>query len=131
VNPTTIVVSICEDKTDENYQPTQQNLRELLSLTDDRGRPFQIAPLLLPRPLFCDGQRLPAGYCNFLIVNGAVIVPEFNDPADQMAVQTLKPLFPGRDIRLCPSLNLIWGLGSFHCLSQQEPLAELAVAADS
>ncbi|HEX5106158.1 MAG TPA: agmatine deiminase family protein, partial [Pirellulaceae bacterium] len=78
--------------------------------------------LRLPQPKFCDGQRLPAGYCNFLIANGVVIVPQFGDPADDEAIRTLEPLFPGRDVRGCPSLNLIWGLGSFHCLSQQEPL---------
>jgi len=123
VNPTTIVVSFCNDPTDDNYEPSQQNLRELERLTDVQGRPFRIVPLMLPRPLYCDGQRLPAGYANFLIVNGAVIVPQFGDPNDEAAVETLRPLFPGRDVRLCPSLNLIWGLGSFHCLSQQEPVA--------
>jgi agmatine deiminase len=86
-------------------------------------QPLDVIPLRLPRPLFCDGQRLPAGYANFLIVNGAVIVPQFGDPADEEALRTLAPLFPGRDVRGCPSLNLIWGLGSFHCLSQQEPVA--------
>jgi agmatine deiminase len=122
VNPTTVVVSACDDKSDDNYEPTQQNLRELQEMTDQDGHPLEIIPLKLPRPLFCDGQRLPAGYCNFLIANGVVIVPQFGDPADEAAVKTLEPLFPNRDVRLCPSLNLIWGLGSFHCLSQQEPL---------
>jgi agmatine deiminase len=78
-------------------------------------------PLRLPRALFCDGQRLPAGYCNFLIANGFVVVPQFGDPADDAAIRTLQPLFPDREVRGSPSLNLIWGLGSFHCLSQQEP----------
>jgi agmatine deiminase len=125
VNPTTIVVSVCDDKTDDNYEPTQQNLRELKQLTDQRGRPFEIVPLPLPRPLFCDGQRLPAGYCNFLIANGVVVVPQFGDPADDIAIRTLQPLFPDREVRGCPSLLLVWGLGSFHCLSQQEPVAIL------
>lgn len=125
VSPTTIVVSSCDDTSDDNYEPTQQNIRELRQLTDTNEKPFEIVPLKLPRAMFCDGQRLPAGYCNFLIVNGAVIVPAFGDPADEQAVRTLQPLFPGRDVRLCPSLNLVWGLGSFHCLSQQEPVAVL------
>jgi agmatine deiminase len=122
VNPTTVVCSVCDDPSDENYGPTQQNLIELQNKIDQDGRLLDVVPLRLPRPLYCDGQRLPAGYANFLIVNGAVIVPQFDDPADDDALRTLAPLFPGRDVRGCPSLNLIWGLGSFHCLSQQEPL---------
>jgi agmatine deiminase len=125
VNPTTIVVSSCDDKNDDNYEPTQQNIRELKQLTNQRDRPFEIVPLPLPPPLFCDDQRLPAGYCNFLIANGVVIVPQFGDPADEAAIKALQPLFPNRDVRGCPSLALVWGLGSFHCLSQQEPQAIL------
>jgi agmatine deiminase len=79
----------------------------------------------MPGALHCDGQRLPASYANFLIANGAVLVPAFSDPADTQAVSVLRELFPGRDVRSCPSRNLAWGLGSFHCLSQQEPLANL------
>jgi agmatine deiminase len=121
VNETTVVCAVCNDPTDENYGPTQQNLVELQQMSDQDGQPLNVVPLGLPRPLFCDGQRLPTSYCNFLIVNGAVIVPQFGDPADSAAIRMLQPLFPGRDVRGCPSLNLIWGLGSFHCLSQQEP----------
>jgi agmatine deiminase len=123
VNRGTVVCSLCDDPADENYGPTQQNYVELQQMTDADEVPLEIIPLPLPRPLFCDGQRLPAGYANFLIVNGAVIVPQFGDAADDEALRTLAPLFPDRDVRGCPSLNLIWGLGSFHCLSQQEPLA--------
>jgi len=125
VNPTTIVASLCDDPTDDNYKPPQQNRTQLARMTDQDGKPLSIIPLRLPRPLYCDGQRLPAGYCNFLIANGVVIVPQFGDPADAEAIRTLEPLFPARDVRGSPSLNLIWGLGSFHCLSQQEPLASL------
>jgi agmatine deiminase len=122
VNPSTVVCSVCEDPDDENYRPTQQNLRELRGMTDQDGGKLEIVPLVLPRPLYWDGQRLPAGYANFLIANGVVIVPQFGDPADDEAIRTLEPLFPDRDVRGSPSLNLVWGLGSFHCLSQQEPL---------
>jgi agmatine deiminase len=125
VNPTTVVASACDDLTDDNYKPAQQNLAELGRMTDQDGLPFTIVPMRLPRPLHCDGQRLPAGYCNFLIANGVVIVPQFGDAADAEAIRSLEPLFPGRDVRGSPSLNLIWGLGSFHCLSQQEPLPQL------
>lgn len=123
VNPTTVVVSVCDDPADENYEPAQQNWRELSQMSDQDGRTMTLVPLRLPRALYCDGQRLPAGYCNFLIANGVVVVPQFGDPADAAAIATLATLFPGRDVRGCPSLNLIWGLGSFHCLSQQEPVA--------
>jgi agmatine deiminase len=126
VNPRTLVVTVCEDPADENYGPTQQNLVECQQLTDQQGRPFEIVRLPLPRPLFVDEQRLPAGYGNFLIVNGAVIVPQFGDPADGMAVGILQDLMPDREVVGSPSLNLVWGLGSFHCLSQQEPVAEFA-----
>ena len=122
VNPTTVVAAACDDEADENFAPMKQNLVELQQMTDQDGRPLEIIPLRLPQPLFCDGQRLPASYCNFLIANGVVVVPQFGDPADEEALRTLAPLFPGRDVRGCPSRNLIWGLGSFHCLSQQEPL---------
>lgn len=122
VNPTTVVVAACDDPADDNYAPAEQNRRELAAMTDQDDRPLEVVPLPLPRALFCDNQRLPASYCNFLIANGVVIVPQFGDPADEAAIRTLKPLFPDRDVRGSPSLNLIWGLGSFHCLSQQEPL---------
>jgi agmatine deiminase len=121
VGPRTVVVSTCEDPSDENYEPTRQNVRELRALADADGRPLEVIPLPLPSPLYCDGQRLPAGYCNFLIVNGAVIVPQFGDPADAKALEILQCCFPDRQVRGSPSLNLVWGLGSFHCLSQQEP----------
>jgi agmatine deiminase len=125
VNPTTVVVSVCDDKTDENYKPTRQNLHELAGMFDQDGRALHIVPLRLPRALFCDNQRLPAGYANFLIANGVVVVPQFGDSADEEALRTLTPHFPGRDVRGSPSLHLVWGLGSFHCLSQQEPLPHL------
>ena len=125
VNPRTIVVCVCDDPSDENYGPTQQNLAEVQQLTDQDDRPFEVGRLPLPRPLFVDEQRLPAGYGNFLIINDAVIVPQFGDPADEQALGILQDLMPDRQVVGSPSLNLVWGLGSFHCLSQQEPLAHL------
>lgn len=126
VDPRTIVAASCEDPADENYEPLQENLKQLSAMTDQDGRPFTIVPLPMPPALYFQEQRLPAGYCNFLIANGVVIVPQFGefDP-DERALDVLRPLFPSRDVIGCPSRNLIWGLGSFHCLSQQEPLAEL------
>lgn len=121
VGPSTVVVAVCDDPSEENYGPTQQNLTELQNLRDERGQSLTVVPLPLPRPLFVDDQRLPASYCNFLIANGCVIVPQFNDPADERAIAILAELMPDREVVGSPSLDLVWGLGSFHCLSQQEP----------
>jgi agmatine deiminase len=121
VDPHTIVCATCDDPEDENYAPTQQNLLELQQFTDLADQPFNVIPLPLPAPLSFDGQRLPASYCNFLIVNQGVIVPQFGDTvADAQAISILQSCFPDRAIRGAPSLDLVWGLGSFHCLSQQE-----------
>lgn len=122
VSPTTLVVATCDDPSDENYEPTRGNWRELATLRDLDGRPFTLVPLPLPGPMYCDGQRLPASYCNFLIINGAVVVPQFGDSCDLQAIKILASLFPDRDVVGCPSRKLVWGLGSFHCLSQQEPI---------
>jgi agmatine deiminase len=121
VGPRTIVCATCDDPSDENYGPTHQNLVELQQMTDEDDRPLEVVPLPLPPPLYYSEQRLPASYCNFLIVNGAVLVPQFGDrPADERACAILRELMPHREIRGLPSLDLVWGLGSFHCLSQQE-----------
>lgn len=122
INPTTIVAASCDNPSDANYEPLRENLKQLRAMTNQAGRPLTIVELPLPRPLYCDGQRLPAGYCNFLIVNGGVIVPQFGDLNDSRAIEILQALMPAHRVVGSPSLNLIWGLGSFHCLSQQEPL---------
>lgn len=121
VRPSTVVVAVCDDPAEENYGPTQQNLTQLQNLRDERGERLTVVPLPLPRPLFVDDQRLPASYCNFLIANGCVIVPQFGDPADRRAIEILADLMPDREVVGSPSLDLVWGLGSFHCLTQQEP----------
>jgi agmatine deiminase len=137
VGPRTIVVSVCDDPSDENHEPTQQNLAEVLrvsggtltrSVSEGEAKHpsltlrISIVPMPLPRPKFVDDQRLPAGYANFIFLNGGLIVPTYDDPADQIAIDTLQRLLPDRRVVGSPSLNLVWGLGSFHCLSQQEPL---------
>jgi agmatine deiminase len=137
VGPRTIVVSVCDDPSDENYGPTQQNLAELRAICSrhtpcavpadgTRSVPttgYDIVPLPLPSPKYVGDQRLPAGYANFIFASGGLIVPTYDDPADQIAIDTLQRLLPDRRVVGSPSLNLVWGLGSFHCLSQQEPLA--------
>ena len=121
VGPRTVVVSMSEDGADENYAPSRLNWNELARMTDQDGQPLLLVPLPLPAAKFVDGQRLPAGYCNFVFANGGVVVPQFDDAADAKAIKILQELLPDRRVVGSPSLNLIWGLGSFHCLSQQEP----------
>jgi agmatine deiminase len=122
VGPRTVVISLCDDPDDENHAPTRLNWEELARMTDQDGQPLSLVPLPLPAAKYVEGQRLPAGYCNFVFANGGVIVPQFEDPAaDARAIKILQELLPGRRVVGSPSLNLIWGLGSFHCLSQQEP----------
>jgi agmatine deiminase len=82
---------------------------------------LQVVPLPMPRPKFQDGQRLPASYCNFYLANGICVVPQFDDPADAEAVAILQSLLPERRVIGLPALDLVFGLGAFHCLSQQQP----------
>lgn len=122
VDPTTVVAAVEPDPTDENHAPLADNLRRLRTMTDQDGRPLEIIELPLPRAMFHGSQRLPASYMNFYIANGVVIVPQFDDPpADARACDTLARLFPTRQIRPQRAVDLLWGLGAFHCITQQEP----------
>ena len=126
VGPTTLVAPLEPNASDVNHEQLQANFGQLQMMTDQDGRPLTVVPLPMPRPKYHQRHRLPAGYCNFYIANGVVIVPQFGDPADALAVETLARLFPDRQVRGLDSLDLIWGLGSFHCLSQQEPVDYLS-----
>jgi agmatine deiminase len=118
------VVAVEEtDPDDPNYEPLQENLERLRGFTDIEGRELEIIPLPMPEPLFLDGQRLPASYANFYIANGIVLVPTFNDPHDRIALGTLADLFPGRKVVGIHAVDLVWGLGTLHCMTQQEPSA--------
>ena len=129
VNPTTIVAAVEEDPADANYESLQQNYRQLCELAGEHGQPFDVVTIPMPRPLYHRDQRLPASYANFYVFNGGVIVPTFNDPADDEAAATLAGLFPDREILQLPSAELVCGLGSFHCLTQQEPMTRSDVVA--
>ncbi len=122
VGPTTVVAALEEDPRDENYEPLQDNYLRLQGISDERGRPLEVIPIPMPRPLFFEDARLPACYMNFYIANGVVIVPQFNDPADRVAVETLARVFPGRQIRGLDAVDLAWGLGAYHCITQQQPV---------
>ena len=117
----TVVAPLEENADDLNYRPLRENFERLKQMTDQEGRPLEVIPLPMPRPIYHDGQRLPASYCNFYIANGVVIVPQFDDPADRTAVEMLGRQFPQPQIIGLPARDLVWGLGAFHCITQQEP----------
>ncbi len=121
VGPDTIVTVVEDDPADENYRVLADNLARLRALRDEHGRAFTIATLPMPPALYYDGTRLPASYANFYIVNGGVIVPTFDCPADAVAIATLERLLPGRRVVAIPAIDLVWGLGAVHCLTQQHP----------
>ena len=121
VNPTTIVVASEDDKSDANYEPLKENYQILKLMADEREVPLNIVKLPMPRPIVFDGQRLPASYANFYIANKLVLVPTFNDPADRVALNTLTRLFPDREVRGIHCLDLVLGLGTLHCMTQQQP----------
>jgi agmatine deiminase len=98
-----------------NYEPLRENLARL------RRTGLRIATLPMPRPVYFAGQRLPASYANFYIANRIVLVPVFNDPADAAALTTLGRLFPGRTIVPVYCRDLVLGLGTLHCMTQQQP----------
>lgn len=121
VGPRTVVTAVEEDPADENYQALADNLRRLQSAVDQEGRPLEVITFPMPRAVYYDDRRLPASYMNFYIANGVVIVPQFDCPADTVAVERLAQLFPGRQVRGLRAVELVWGLGTFHCSTQQQP----------
>jgi agmatine deiminase len=123
VNPTTIVTMVEENRDDPNYPALQDNLNRLRSMKDQHGQPLQVETLPMPAPVYFDGQRLPASYANFYIANKLVLVPTFNDPNDRLALNTLAKLFPGRQVAGIHCRDLVLGLGTLHCMTQQEPAA--------
>lgn len=123
VGPRTVVTVVEEDPDDVNYEPLQDNLKRLRSFTDLHGRPLEVVTLPMPDPVFFDGQRLPASYANFYIANDRVLVPTFNDPQDRVALGILAGLFPNRVVVGIHAVDLVWGLGTLHCLTQQQPAA--------
>jgi agmatine deiminase len=121
VNPTTVVTVVENDPSEANYQPTQENLALLREMADQDGRPLRIETLPMPEPAYFDGQRLPASYANFYIANQLVLVPTFNDARDATALAKLAALFPDRKVVGIACLDLVLGLGTLHCMTQQEP----------
>jgi agmatine deiminase len=121
VDPETVVIGEETNPADANYEPLRDNRARLERMTTAAGRPLRVRTLPMPRPLTLDGVRLPASYANFYIANAAVLVPTFNDPADRRALDTLAELFPDRPVVGIHAVDLVWGLGTLHCMTQQEP----------
>ncbi|HET8547343.1 MAG TPA: agmatine deiminase family protein [Bryobacteraceae bacterium] len=115
VDTETVALAVERDPSEINYEPLQENLRLL------RAQPLRVVELPMPEPVCFDGQRLPASYANFYIANDAVLVPTFNDPNDRLALNTLAEVFPGRKVIGIGSADLVLGLGTLHCMTQQQP----------
>ncbi len=121
INKNTVVTVIEKNKNDENYHYLQENFEKLQNIQLVNGEKLQIITLPMPTPYFMDNERLPASYANFLIINEKVIVPTFKCENDKIALGILQECFPKHKIVGIDASDIIWGLGSFHCLSQQEP----------
>ncbi len=122
VAPDTVVLAVEQDPSDENHGRSMDNLRRLQLAARDSGTgPLRIVQLPFPRPVVMNGERLPASYANFYIANDVVIVPTFNDPNDRIALNALAELMPSRRVVGIHAVDLVWGLGTLHCLTQQEP----------
>jgi agmatine deiminase len=121
VNPTTVVAVVEPDPQEANHAPLEENLGLLHAMKDQDGRPLRVVTLPTPFPVYFEGQRLPASYANFYIANHTVLVPTFSDMRDIIALNKLSDLFPGHTIIGIPCLDLVLGLGTIHCMTQQEP----------
>lgn len=121
VNEDTVVTVLEENKADDNYGLLQDNLTLLKEMHLHNGKPLNIIALPMPSPVVHNGHRLPASYANFYISNAAVVVPTYRDKNDKKALDILASCFPDRQVVGIDSTDIIWGLGSWHCLSQQEP----------
>jgi len=121
VSPTTIVLAHETNESDANHPRTLENLERLRRVAETFPGGLEIVTLPFPQPVYMDGERLPASYANFYIANGVVVVPTFNDANDRIALNTLAALFPDRDVVGIHSVDLVLGLGTLHCLTQQEP----------
>jgi agmatine deiminase len=123
VDSQTVVTVVATRRDDPNFEPLRENQERLTEAHDQDGRPLRIVTLPMPAPVVFQGQRLPASYANFYIANGPVLVPTFNDPADREALATLAALFPDRTVVGVHAVDLVWGLGTLHCMTRDQPSA--------
>jgi agmatine deiminase len=121
IAPATIITAVEPNRTDPNHAPLAENLNRLKAARTLDGKQFTIVELPLPRPVVFRAQRLPASYANFYVANDLVLMPTFHDPNDRIALGILADAFPGREIIGIHAVDLIWGLGALHCMTQQQP----------
>lgn len=121
VGPHSAVLCRERDPHDVNYKPLEENRERLQGMRAEDGTPLDVIDLPMPAPLTFEGRRLPASYANFYVANAAVLVPTFNDPQDRIALGILADLFRDRPVIGIHAVDLVWGLGTLHCLTQQEP----------
>ena len=121
VDSRTVVTAVEEDPQDKNYEPLKSNLELLKTMKNENGESLRVLPLPMPPRIEKDDRRLPASYANFYIANRVVLLPVFDSPADKRAIAMLKSCFPTREIVAIDCRELVWGLGAFHCLTQQQP----------
>ena len=121
VNPSTVLTIVETDANDANYAPLQENLALLKTMKDQDGVPLRVETLPMPAPVHFDDFRLPASYANFYIANRLALVPTFNDSNDRVALNTLARIFPDREVVGIPCRDLVLGLGTIHCMTQQLP----------
>ncbi|MGH7538207.1 MAG: agmatine deiminase family protein [Gemmatimonadales bacterium] len=121
VRPATVVLCQENDPADANYAPLAENNERLQGMRTEDGTNIEVIHLPMPAPLHFDGQRLPASYANFYVANAAVLVPTFNDPRDRVALGILSELFTDRPVVGIHAVDLVLGLGTLHCLTQQQP----------
>ncbi len=122
VDAHTIAYCSCDDKEDPHYEGLKNMEAQLQAFTTPAGQPYQLVPLPLPKPIFDEhGQQLPANYANFLIINGAVLIPVYDDAMDKVALERLADYFPEHEIIATPCRPLVHQYGSLHCASMQIP----------
>lgn len=122
VAPRTVVLCREDNPHDLNYRPLEDNRERLQDMRAEDGRKIEVIRLPMPEPLYLDGHRLPASYANFYISNGAVLVPTFNDPKDRIALGILGEIFSDRPAAGIHAVDLVWGLGTLHCLTKEQPM---------
>jgi agmatine deiminase len=122
VSPSTVVTAYETDPEDDNFEPLHENFRWLKKSTDQSGKPLRVVKIPMPAPVYFRGQRLPASYANFYIANKLVLVPIFGDANDRVALNTLASVFPDREVVGIYCRDLVWGLGTLHCMTQQQPV---------
>jgi agmatine deiminase len=121
VDPSTVVTIVEDNPKDANYDALQENLALLKTMKDEGGKPLRVETLPMPAPVYFDGQRLPASYANFYIANKIVLMPTFSYRNDRIALNTLANLCPDREVVGIACRDLVLGLGTLHCMTQQQP----------